>query len=122
MSEKKRVTLLVDSVAHDDHNVFNFSGGAGSMSAPSSGRDDAPVTSYQCGRKSIVEGVNATELLQMHRKSLADLGTNHSQGDPDQFNGVTLSRRHRASRAEYDSAKDEETQQTLDGFSFGTSE
>lgn len=126
-AEKKRVTILVDSaVSRDDQNIFNFGSAQPHTPAGCGNGDDEPVaTSYQRGRKSIVEGVDATDLLQMHRKSLADLGTNSSHAgevDPDRFAGVTLSRRHRVSRREYDEGKDDSSAQQLEGFSFGTSE
>lgn len=125
MAEKKRVTILVDaSVSKDDPNVFNFSAQPTAAPQGAPAGEEAPVTSYQRGRKSIVEGVNATELLHLHRKSLADLGTNgnRSEVDPDHFAGVTLSRRHQVSRTEYDAAQDQQTAQEFSGFTFGSSE
>jgi hypothetical protein len=124
MAEKKRVTILVDaSVARDDQNIFNF-GAAQPQAQPAASGEEAPVTTYQRGRKSIVDGMTATDLLQLHRKSLADLGTNGNRAevDADRFAGVTLSRRHQVTRTEYDAAQDEQTTEQFSSFTFGSSE
>ncbi|CUI15519.1 Hypothetical protein, putative [Bodo saltans] len=127
MAEKKRVTILVDAtVTREDQNIFNFGAVQPQAAQPagSGPEEEAPVTTYQRGRKSIVDGMNATDLLQLHRKSLADLGTNgnHSEVDPDRFAGVTLSRRHQVTRNEYEAAQDEQTTQQFSAFTFGSSE
>mmetsp|Transcript_48805 Transcript_48805/g.56252 ORF Transcript_48805/g.56252 Transcript_48805/m.56252 type:complete len:152 (-) Transcript_48805:396-851(-) len=151
MSEKKRVTLVVDPKLCQgpnggSHDVFNFSGfqqasdaslqGAGHYPVPVRGggnntdnTDD--TTSYQAGRKSIVEGVGAADLLHMHRKSLAQLRGNGANDDggggapvqfEETFTGVTLSRRHQTSQQEYDAGRDAQAAQELEGFSFGVAE
>lgn len=147
MAEKKRVTVMVDGMATapGEEDPFNFQGFQ--MPPPSASGGAAPVshhrhndenedpdvggvTSYQTGRKSIVAGVGASDLLHMHRKSLAQLGMGGGGGPADQsapldmsaFSGVTLSRRHRASAVEYDEGKVEGQHEALSGFSFGSAE
>lgn len=134
MTEKKRVTVMVDAKTVSpagQSEAFNFSGfttgghslGTGAApqrSAPQ--EDDEPVTSYQAGRKSIVQGVAATDLLHMHRKSLSQFSQQSGGVNPENFTGVTLSRRHRVTQEEYDAGQDEETKGQLQGFSFGTAE
>lgn len=125
--DKKRVTLLVDATTvTPDQPVFNF-GGFQSTDACTARDEDDATTSYQHGRKSIVEGLSASDLLHMHRKSLAQLSHNTVPGatggvNPDAFTGVTLSRRHRTTDAEYAASRDAEAAVALESFSFGSSE
>lgn len=132
MTDKKRVTILVDATSGADQNVFNF--GAFPATAELRGADAARpphdaeggetlATGYQMGRKSIMEGVGATELLHMHRKSLAGLAEGAAHGvNMDNFSGVTLSRRHRVTEAEYNAERDEGVAMQLESFSFGAAE
>lgn len=137
MSEKKRVTLMVDPKMCQGPNgasndVFNFSGfqapdpSAATSRPARAGNDegDDETTTYQSGRKSIVEGVGAADLLHMHRKSLAQLRSNDggAVNMQETFTGVTLSRRHRTTQQEYDAGRDGQTAAQLEGFSFGSAE
>jgi hypothetical protein len=128
MSEKKRVTVVVDAksqpVAREAFAIPSFDSSQhrqrqhpGLQGAD----DDEDLTDYQNSRQSIVPGVDAKDLLLQHRKSLAQFSQNAAAPMSD-FSGVTLSRRHKATTEAYDEKRDESTSEKLETFTFGSAE
>lgn len=90
----------------------------GDSSAPASPSNNM----YRAKRTSIVDGVSAMDLQLQHRRSLAGLAaadTNPTGVDMSELEGVTLSKRHTYTRAEYDAGRETTKFSELGAFKVG---
>jgi hypothetical protein len=132
MSEKKKVQVGVESTV-TTHEAFDFSQfqqqlqegeGATSSSRAAAANDPTPYhTAYQCRKTSICEGLTTEALVDEHRKSIAQLTTREigRAVDINDLTGITLSKRHALTHAEYEADLDAAAYGSLGGYTFGMS-